>query len=81
MNHLNTKRWFVSVDIIYTVHAEEQRKERNIEKVWIEEAIVSPDYTAREGNKYLVTKKLNGHAIEVVYVKEKYLKIITVYWV
>ena len=81
MNNVNTEECFVYVGIIYTAYAEEQIKERNIEKAWIEEAIRSPDYIVREGQKYLVTKKLNWHAIEVVYVKEKYLKIITVYWV
>ena len=60
------------MDIIYTLHAEEQIKERKIHKVWAEEAIKGPDYTTRKKpNKYIIKKKLNGRSIEVVYVKEK----------
>jgi len=31
------------MDIIYSVHAEEQLAERKIDKVWVEETIKSPD--------------------------------------
>jgi len=67
--------------LIYTVHAEEQLEIRKIEKIWVEEAVRAPDFTEREGEKYIVNKKLNGRSIKVVYVKERYIKIITVYWV
>ena len=70
------------MDIFYSLHAEEQIEERKIEKVWIEEAIKSPDYTEKKRtNKYIVGKKLNGSSIEVVYVKEKHIKVVTVYWI
>jgi len=36
------------MNIIYSLHAEEQIGERKIEKVWIEEAIKSPDYTKKK---------------------------------
>ncbi len=69
------------MDIVYTLHAEEQIQQRKIESVWVEETIKSPDYTKRKKpNKYIVKKKLNGKSIEVVYVKEKYIKVVTVYW-
>ncbi len=69
------------MDIIYTIHAEEQIQERKIERVWVEETIKGPDYTKRKKpNKYIVKKKLNGKSIEVVYVKERYIKVVTVYW-
>jgi len=67
--------------IIYTLHAEEQLHERNILKLWIEETIKWPDQIKRQGDKYLVRRKLNGRSIEVVYIKEKYIKIITTYWI
>ena len=67
--------------IIYTLHAEEQIRERKIELVWIEEAVNSPDRTERVGNKYYVTKKLNGKIIKVVFVKERFIKIITSYFI
>lgn len=70
------------MDIIYSIHAEEQIQERKIEKLWIEETIKSPDYIKRnKPNKYIIKKKLNGRSIEVVYVKEKYIKVVTVYWI
>jgi len=70
------------MDIIYSVHAEEQLAERKIDKVWVEETIKSPDHTKKKKpNKYIVKKKLNGRAIEVVFMREKHIKVVTVYWV
>ncbi len=67
--------------IIYTLHAEGQIKERKIELVWIEEAINYPDQTKRVGNKFYVIKKLNGKRIKVVFVKEKFIKLVTSYFI
>lgn len=67
------------MEIVYTLHAEEQIKERKYEKVWIEETIKRPDITQCFGDKYYASKKLNGLTIEVVYIKEKYIKVITAY--
>lgn len=67
------------MDINYTLHAEEQIKERRIEKVWIEETIKFPDQTKRLDNKHYVVKKLNGITLKVVYVKQRYIKVITVF--
>ncbi len=65
----------------YTFHALDAIAERKIEKIWVKEALQFPDITYFEEGKYYAVKKLNGLSIEVVYVKEKYIKIITVYWV
>lgn len=67
--------------IIFTKHAKEQIEERKIELIWIEEAIKWPNLTKHAENKYIVTKRLNGRSIEAVYIKEKYIKVLTVYWV
>ncbi len=67
------------VEIKYTYHARIQIKRRKLEKVWIEETIKSPDVTKKEGNKFYVVKKLNGIVINVVYVKAKHIKVITVF--
>jgi len=68
------------MNIVYTEHAEDQIRDRKFEKVWIEEAIKHPDKTIRESkNRYYAVKKLNGITIEVVYEKERYIKVITVY--
>ena len=43
--------------------------------------IHSPDITKRVREKYFVVKKLNGKTLKVIFVKEKYIKIITSYFV
>lgn len=35
----------------------------------------------KEDGKFYAQKKLNGLSIEVVYTKEKYINVITVYWI
>ena len=69
------------MDITYTHHAKDQIKERKVEKVWVEETIKSPHKTEKEFNKFYVIRKLNGRSLKVVYTKEKYIKVITVYFV
>ena len=54
--------------IVFTLHAKEQIIERHIESVWIEDTIVAPDKTKRDGHKYYVIKKLNGKTLKVIYV-------------
>ncbi len=66
--------------IEYTLHAEEQIKERKIHKIWVEDTIKYPDITERDANKYYATKKLNGTTLRVVYVKESYIKVITTFF-
>ena len=41
----------------------------------------APDEPRREGNKHYAVKKLNGHTLKVVYVKEKYIKVITSFFI
>ncbi|HLD06223.1 MAG TPA: DUF4258 domain-containing protein [Candidatus Nanoarchaeia archaeon] len=66
--------------IAYTKHADIQIEKRKLEKIWVEEVIKSPDRTERGGiNKYYASKKLNGITLEVVYTKERFIKVITVY--
>lgn len=66
--------------IVYTKHAQEQIEERKIEYAWIESTIKSPDFTERKIlAKYMARKRLNGKSLEVVYIKERYIKIVTVY--
>ena len=69
------------MEIIYTLHANEQINERKLSKVWVEETIKSPDEIRHKGNKHYATKKLNGNTLRVVYVKESYIKVITSYFV
>jgi len=67
--------------IIYTLHAEGQVKDRKIPKIWVEETIKSPDITKRDGHKYYIIKKLNGRTLKVVYVRERYIKVITSFFI
>ena len=69
------------MEIKYTLHAEEQIKERKILKVWVEETIKSPDKTKSAGHKFYIIKKLNGKTLKVIYVKEKYIKVITTFFI
>lgn len=67
--------------IIFTNHALYSIKERKIEKVWVEEALKSPNKLEKEFGKFYASKKLNGKSIEVVYEKKNYIKVITAYWI
>ena len=67
------------MEIRYTSHAEIQIERRKLEKVWIEEAIRSPNIIKKEGSKFYVIKKLNGITIKVVYIKAKYINVITLF--
>ena len=69
------------MEVKYTLHAKYIMKSRKIDKVWVEEAIKSPTKIEKEFDKYYARKKLDGLSIEVVYIKEKYIKVITVYWI
>ena len=69
------------MNITYTKHADEQIKERQIPKIWVEETIKFPTELKREGLKYYATKRLNGNTLIVVYVRESYIKVITSYFV
>ncbi len=66
--------------IKYTIHAEYTISTRKIEKLWVEEALKSPDKIEKEFNRCYARKKLNGLSIEKVYEKKKYIKVITAYW-
>jgi NAD-dependent DNA ligase len=67
------------MNIVYTNHAEYKMEQLKIHRAWIEEAIKYPDELRRDNIKYYAIKKLNGISIEVVYIKTKYIKVITLY--
>lgn len=69
------------MEIIYTIHAQQQIKERKVQQIWVDETIKSPDITRRNGYKYYAVKKLNGKTLKVVFVREKYIKVITAYFI
>jgi len=44
-------------------------------------ALKSPDKTRKENGKYIIEKVIGRAKIEVVYEKDKYLKVITIYYI
>jgi len=69
------------MQIIFTEHAKERLKKRKITKEEVELALKSPDKTRKEGGKYLAEKNIGRAKIEVVYEKDKYIKIVTIYYI
>lgn len=47
--------------------------------IWIKETIKQPDTLTRAQHKYYARKKHNGLTLEVIYVKERDIKVITPY--
>ncbi len=55
--------------------------QKEVEKVWVEETIAYPHELFISGKKYDARRKLNGKTLRVIYLKESYIKIITMYWI
>ena len=69
------------MEILFTKHAEFRIEKRGILKHEVLDAIKYPDNTNKRHEKYYVQKRLDRGTIEVCYEKtEKYINIITVYW-
>ncbi len=67
------------MNIIFAKHAEEQMKERGISKDEVINTIKYPEKTIKSSDRYYARKKVSMGIIEVVYIREKYIKVITVY--
>ena len=65
--------------IVYTRHLLEKVKEKKFIIEWVNETINYSNFTRVESSKYYAVKKLNGITLEVVYLKERYIKVITCY--
>lgn len=68
---------------IYTDHANQRIKEREISKIQIEETILHPDKILKTfKERIMVHKEFKGKKMEVIYRKENSkIIIITAYWV
>ena len=66
--------------ISFTFHAEEMPKERKITKEEAELTVKSPEKVFKEEGKYYASKNIGRGVIEVVYTRENYIKVITLYW-
>ncbi len=69
------------MEIEFTEHAKDRLKKRKIKKEEIIQAINNPDKIKKEEGKYYVQKDIGRGKIEIVYNKDKYIKIITLYWI
>jgi len=69
------------MEIIFTEHAKDRLKKRKIIKDEVINTIKYPEKTKKEKRRYYAQKDIGRGKIEVVYEKEKYIKIITLYWI
>jgi len=69
------------MNIIFTEHAKDRIKKRKITEDEVINAIKYPEKTEKREGKYYAQKNIGRGKIEVAYEKEKYIKIISVYWI
>ncbi|MBS3074984.1 DUF4258 domain-containing protein [Candidatus Pacearchaeota archaeon] len=69
------------IDIEFTDHIKNRLKKRKIKDEEIINAINNPDKSYKLEGKYYVQKDLGRGKIEIIYEKDKYIKLITVYWI
>ncbi|VVB81709.1 Uncharacterised protein [uncultured archaeon] len=70
------------MEIIFTSHAEFRIKKRKLLEQEVVDTIRYPDITIKKYDKYYFQKKLERGTIEVSCEKtERYIKVITVYWI
>ena len=67
------------MNIVLTKHAKDQMKERGISEDEVMNALKYPENTQKIDDLYYAQKKTNQGIIEVVYEKQNYIKVITVY--
>jgi len=67
------------VNIVFTKHAKERMERRGISEDEVINVIKFPEKTRKVDNIYYVRKKLASGTIEIVFEKENYIKVITLY--
>ena len=67
------------MNILFTKHAREQMEERGISEDEVMNTLKYPENIQKIGDLYYAQKKTNQGTIEVVYEKQNYIKVITVY--
>ncbi len=68
------------MNIIFTHHALEKIHERRITKDEVLSTIKYPEETRKIGDKYYVQKNIGRGVIQVVFTRERYIKVITIHW-
>jgi len=69
------------MNIEFTDHVKNRIRKRKIKEGEIINAINNPDKNYKLGGKYYTQKDLGRGKIEIIYEKDKYIKVITVYWI
>ena len=69
------------MEIVFTKHVEDRIKKRKITSDEVINTIKYAEKTIKKEGKYYAQKNIERGKIEVVYEKDKYIKIITVYWI
>lgn len=69
------------MEIVFTEHVRFRLKKRGITEDEVINTVKYPERTYKEEEEYYAQKDIGRGKIEVVYEKEKYIKIITVYWI
>ena len=67
--------------IIFTKHVMDRIKKRKITEDDIVNTLMYPERINKKEGNYYAQKNIGRGKIEVVYEKDKYIKIITVYWI
>lgn len=67
------------MNIVFTKHAREQMKERSISEDEVINTLTYPESTQKIDDLYYARKRTNQGIIEVVYEKQNYIKVITLY--
>ncbi len=67
--------------MIFTKHAQFRMQQRGIDENSVASAIISPDETGDSfGRRKFARKAIGDKTLEVVYIKEDDIIVITVYW-
>jgi len=69
------------MEIIFTKHAILRMKKRKITKDEIINSIKHPKNVSKKEGKLYIQKNIDRANIEIIYEKDKYIKVITVYYI
>lgn len=67
------------MNIVFTDHAKERMKRRNISEDEVINTIKYPEKTEKTDDAYYVYKHLGRFILKVVYTRENYIKVLTVH--
>ena len=70
-----------AMNVVFTKHALEQMQERRITEEEVISIIKYAEKTEKIDDKYYVKKNVGRGIIEVCFVRQNYIKVITVYWI